>query len=140
MRWLFLFLFVLNGCYLVWNLQDAPVRAKDITSAANRPTGSQGIELLSEAGGRSDGAPKPSCDFVGGFPERARLEPVAERLRDAGMPIQAYAIAGDTGVTEHWLRLPPAPAGSNALPEELARDINGLKRKIIPCEGIATPE
>jgi hypothetical protein len=142
MRWLFLLLLVLNGCYLVWNLQDAPVRAKDISLAAQGAKGSHGIQLLSEAG--SAGAPGrasgPACDFIGGVPDASALRPVAQRLHDIGVPLQAYVMPGATGDAEHWLRLPPGATAPHASPDELTRDIKGLRHEIIQCEGIATPE
>lgn len=140
MRWLFLLLVVLNGCYLVWNLQDAPVRAKDVTSTARGAKGNHGLQLLSEAGNKTAAGGVGDCDYLGGFTERSGLRPLAQRLQEAGIPLQAYAIPGATGGPEHWLRLPEGAVGPNLQPEELARDINGLKHKIIACEGIATPE
>ncbi len=139
MRWLFLLLFVLNACYLVWNLQDAPVRAKDVSSIARGHGGDNGLQLLSEADGAPPVAAGQTCVFIGGFVDGGTLAPVAQRLREADIPFQPYVIPSGPG-REHWLRLSPSDrAGVKGVIEELARNINGLKQKIIPCEGIATP-
>jgi hypothetical protein len=139
MRWLFLLLLVLNGCYLIWNLQDVPVRAKDITSTAQGAKGDHAIQLLSEAGNLPASAGN-GCVFLGGFTDISSLRPVAQRLLKAGVPLQAYQMPGAAGEVEHWFRLPATPAMANPSVEELSTDIKGLKHKIIQCEGIATPE
>jgi hypothetical protein len=140
MRWLFLLLLVLNGCYLVWNLQDAPVRAKDISASAQASKGRQDIQLLSEAGNAPNESGKADCDFLGGYSDRTRLLPLAEKLRARDVPIQAFVMADTNGQNAHWLRVAGgALEGSGGL-VEVFRDINGLKHKINRCEGIATPE
>lgn len=140
MRWLFLLLLVLNGCYLVWNLQDAPVRAKDISATTQGGKGRQDIQLLSESdNGRGEGS-RAACDYLGGYPDRAGLRPLAQRLRALGVTIQAFTMAGINGQAEYWLRLAPGVLQRNGGFDELSRDINGLKHKINRCEGIATPE
>lgn len=140
MRWLFLLLLVLNGCYLVWNLQDAPVRAKDISTSAQASKSRHGIQLLSEAGNAPNEPGKAACDFLGGYPERAGLRPLAQKLRASGIPIQPFVMVDTNGQNAHWLRLMPGVLQSSGGVDELSRDINRLKHKINRCEGIATPE
>jgi len=142
MRWLFLLLLVLNGFYLVWNLQDAPIRAKDIGGVQSGQRGSGGIQLLSEAS--ESRAPQAgagsSCLFVGGYREQRDVATLGKRLHDAGLSYQSYFMDGETG-REHWLRLPSGQnTGDDAKVAEVLRNISGLSQKIIPCEGIATPE
>lgn len=142
MRWLFLLLLVLNGFYLVWNLQDAPIRAKDIGAVQSGQRGSSGIQLLSEAGEArtAQSGAGSSCLFVGGYRDQRDVATLGKRLHDAGLSYQSYLLDGETG-REHWLRLPVGQsAGEDARVAEVLRNISGLSQKIIPCEGIATPE
>lgn len=142
MRWLFLLLLVLNGFYLVWNLQDAPIRAKDIGTVQSGQRGSNGIQLLSEA--NEARTPQPgagsTCLFVGGYHDQRDGVILTKRLHDAGLTYQPYFLDGEAG-REHWLRLPTGQnADDDAKAAEVLRNISGLSKKIIPCEGIATPE
>lgn len=140
MRWLFLLLLVLNGCYLVWNLQDAPVRAKQVSSDARGRAEDSGLQLLSEASNRSASAKSLECQFIGGLKDRAQLEPMERALETAQVRLQRYVTSGEAGVA-HWLRLPVGERLAqypDAL--EVSKNINGLKNQIIACEGIATPE
>jgi hypothetical protein len=140
MRWLFLLLLVLNGCYLVWNLQDAPVRAKQVSTDTRARAEDSGLQLLSEAGGKSAPGKNLECQFLGGSKDRAQLEPLERAFDAVQARAQRYVTSGDAGVL-YWLRL---PAGTRIIqhPEaaEVAKNINGLKNQIIACEGIATPE
>ncbi|WP_426152292.1 hypothetical protein [Pseudomonas sp. DC3000-4b1] len=140
MRWLFLLLLVLNGCYLVWNLQDAPVRAKQVSADTRTRSEDSGLQLLSEAGGKSASGKSVECQFLGGLGDRAGLETLDQALQLAQVRAQRYVISEEGG-SSHWLRL---PAGERLArhPEalEVSKNINGLKSEINPCEGIATPE
>lgn len=138
MRWLFLLLLVLNGFYLVWNLQDAPVRAKDLGSISGGRSGDSGIKLLSET--KQSGGGQAMCLFVGAFAEGKPAEALAQRLREAGLDSQRYTTTAAAGV-EHWLRLPvPEQGADDTKAVQVGRIISGLRQQIIPCEGIATPE
>lgn len=140
MRWLFLLLLVLNGCYLVWNLQDAPVRAKQVSSDARGRADDSGLQLLSESGNKSAQGKVPECQFVGGVRDGASLEPLGRALEAAQVRARRYITQGEAG-SLYWLRLPAGERlAQHPEPLEVSRNINGLKNQINPCEGIATPE
>ena len=76
MRWLFLFLLVLNLFYYVWHQQQAPLRAKEVVPISLRHEVRQDIRLLSESGGTQPRRERPSdgvsgaaevCMYLGGF-------------------------------------------------------------------------
>ncbi|AYN93613.1 hypothetical protein EGJ52_05585 [Pseudomonas luteola] len=48
MRWLFVFLLALNVFYYVWNQQQAPLRAKEITPLSLYKSERDNIRLLHE--------------------------------------------------------------------------------------------
>ena len=50
MRWLFLLLLMLNSFYYLWHQQEAPLRAKEVTSLSSYKGSQQDIRLLSESG------------------------------------------------------------------------------------------
>jgi hypothetical protein len=50
MRWLFLFLLVLNLFYYVWHQQQAPLRPKEVETLSLYKGDQQDIRLLSESG------------------------------------------------------------------------------------------
>lgn len=135
MRWLFVLLVVLNGFYFVWSQLEAPVRPKEIAGAAAGRPASKDIRLLSEGG---DG---PGCLYLGGYADRGGLAPLLERLQAQGIEARAYALSASAG-GGHWARIPPQrrEAVDDQVVERLSKDIKDLKRKIMMCEGIATPE
>jgi hypothetical protein len=137
MRWLFLLLLVLNGCYLVWNLQDAPAKAKDIGTLAQVRGGNSGLQLVSESDKLSGAA--QNCVYVGGYTQVQALAPVSQQLRVANVPFAGYSTAGPSG-KEYWLRIPRPDAASIPSLAEVTKQFKDLKQQIILCEGIATPE
>ncbi|UFH49036.1 hypothetical protein [Pseudomonas sp. KNUC1026] len=142
MRWLFLLLLVLNIFYFGWSQLEAPVRPKEITSLMPKRNGAGDIRLLSEAS--TPASPQPrgqSCLFLGGYSTAAHLEVLAGRLKSARVEASVYQ-AQEGAAHLYWLRVAPASREvvDDASLSEVAGDIKDLKRKIMPCEGIATPE
>lgn len=148
MRWLFLLLLVLNAFYYVWHQQEAPLRAKDVTPLSLYRGTQQDIRLLSES---ADGVArrdriKPSdgqnaCLYIGGFSDRRQALSVEQRLTSLDIKVKVQLLsAPDT--SGYWLRVAPESRRlADDLPfENLAKEFNELKHKIMLCEGIATLE
>lgn len=148
MRWLFLLLLVLNGFYYVWHQQEAPMRAKDVTPLSLYRGSQQDIRLLSESDdalaklnkARAAGADS-NCLYVGGFTRQDKVRELEQRL--SGLDIrtrpQPPTRADGSGF---WLRVAPESRhlANELLLQNLAKEFNELKHKIMPCEGIATVE
>jgi len=142
MRWLFLLLLVLNVFYYVWSQQDAPLRAKEVAPLALYKSGRQDIRLLSESpGGQAGATPRPQCLYVGGYPAREQLGPVERRLSELGAQGAVVVVRAQEGGGT-WVRLTPQTQGllSETALQTLSNEFNGLKHKIMQCEGIATGE
>jgi len=148
MRWLFLLLLVLNGFYYVWHQQEAPLRAKDVTPLALYRDAQQDIRLLSESADamvRRDRARAPevqnTCLYIGGFADLKEAQSVEQRLTslDIKVKLQSLSLPDANG---YWLRVAPESRRlADDLPfENLAKEFNELKHKIMQCEGIATVE
>jgi len=148
MRWLFLLLLVLNGFYYVWHQQEAPLRAKDVTPLSLYRGAQQDIHLLSETAdslvrrdfGKS-GEARKNCNYLGGFasPEPARQ--LEQRLLSLGVMGRTSTLSAE-GVPEvegFWVRVLPESAVkvNEGLVQNLSKEFNGLKHKIMPCEGVA---
>ncbi|WP_095109693.1 hypothetical protein [Pseudomonas sp. Irchel 3E20] len=149
MRWLFLLLVVLNVFYYFWHQQEAPLRAKDVMPLTLYRGSQQDIRLVSEsaitgmswgAGGAAPQA-KSTCLFVGGFASSQEVQSLERRL--AGLQIRSRReSAGLGGVMGVWLRIEPESRNllDDPLLQNLAKEFNELKHKIMPCEGVATQE
>ncbi|KHK61156.1 hypothetical protein [Pseudomonas frederiksbergensis] len=148
MRWLFLLLLVLNGFYYVWHQQEAPLRAKDVTPLSLYRGAQQDIHLLSETAdslvrrdfGKS-GEARKNCNYLGGFasPEPARQ--LEQRLLSLGVMGRTSTLSAE-GVPEvegFWVRVLPESAVkvNEGLVQNLSKEFNELKHKIMPCEGVA---
>jgi hypothetical protein len=148
MRWLFLLLLVLNGFYYVWHQQEAPLRAKDVTPLSLYRGAQQDIHLLSETAdslvrrdfGKS-GEARKNCNYLGGFasPEPARQ--LEQRLLSLGVMGRTSTLSAEGGaeVEGFWVRvLPESTVKVNeGLVQNLSKEFNELKHKIMPCEGVA---
>lgn len=142
MRWFFLLLLILNACYLTWNLQDAPIKAKDVDASAQSHAGEGDLKLISETASASEPiqtSAGQNCVFVGGTADVQSLRSLARRLQETSVPFAAYATTSDIG-KEHWLRLAQADVASDGPAAPVLKEFKGLKQEIILCEGIATPE
>ncbi|RON55747.1 hypothetical protein [Pseudomonas frederiksbergensis] len=146
MRWLFLLLLVLNVFYYVWHQQEAPLRAKDVTPLSLYRGSQQDIRLLSEAAdvardkGKSLQA-DTDCLYVGGIARQETAQAIERRL--SGMDIKVQPLPKDTPESGgFWLRVAPESRRllDDSKLQNLSKEFNELKHKIMPCEGVAPAE
>ncbi|MBT2338797.1 MULTISPECIES: hypothetical protein [Pseudomonas] len=149
MRWLFLLLLVLNVFYYVWHQQEAPLRAKDVTPLSLYRGSQQDIHLLSETAdglarrdpAHSADAQKVTCVYLGGLtrPEMARQ--LEQRLAASGIVARTVALSSQNSpeLEGFWVQVSPDGGAkvSETLLQNLSKEFNELKRKIMPCEGVA---
>ncbi|MCW8276047.1 hypothetical protein IMF27_10320 [Pseudomonas sp. PCH199] len=146
MRWLFLLLLVLNVFYYIWHQQEAPLRAKDVTPLSLYRGGQQDIRLLSEA---PDTAPDKgrvaqadaSCLYLGGFASQDVAQGLERRL--SGMDVKFQTLPrGSSESTGYWVRVAPESRRwlDDLQLQNLSKEFNELKHKIMPCEGVAPAE
>ncbi|KMT55616.1 hypothetical protein [Pseudomonas fildesensis] len=148
MRWLFLLLLVLNAFYYVWHQQEAPLRAKDVTPLSLYRASQQDIRLLSESSdavARRDRVKAPdaqnTCLYIGGFSDQREVQSVEQRLTSLDIKVKVQLL-NTPDASGYWLRVAPESRRlADDLPfENLAKEFNELKHKIMLCEGIATLE
>ncbi|AZD18357.1 hypothetical protein PUP66_28025 [Pseudomonas chlororaphis] len=146
MRWLFLLLLVLNVFYYVWHQQEAPLRAKEVTPLTLYKGAQQDIRLLSESSGalsRRDkgGSAQADCLYIGGFARRDQAQMLEQRLSALGAEVRLKSL-GLPDASGYWLRVAPESKHllDDSLLQNLAKEFNELKHKIMSCEGIATAE
>lgn len=148
MRWLFLLLLVLNAFYYVWHQQEAPLRAKDVTPLSLYRGSQQDIRLLSETGDAAvprekskSAAVDSNCLYMGGFVRQETLQVLEQRMRALDIKVQRLSMA-PPGSSGYWVRVVPEAQHlvDESLLQNLAKEFNELKHKIIPCEGVATLE
>ncbi len=146
MRWLFLLLLVLNAFYYIWHQQEAPLRAKDVTPLSLYKGSQQDIRLLSESSDavvrrdRARGADaQNACLYIGGFADERQAQLLEQRLTslDIKVRVQLLNAADASG---YWLRVAPESRrlADDLSFENLAKEFNDLKHKIMLCEGVAT--
>ena len=141
MRWLFLLLLVLNVFYYVWHQQEAPLRAKDVTPLNLYRGSQQDIRLLSEASeGVRTGAGNSSaedCLYLGGLVGQESVQVLSRRLAELGVKVQS--VQESSLGAGYWLRI--APESQRLLGDvqlqNLSKEFNELKHKIMLCEGVA---
>lgn len=143
MRWLFLLLLVLNGFYYVWHQQEAPLRAKDVTPLSSYRGSQQDIRLLSETKGdvrEVRGVGRKDCLFLGGFSREESISALRQRL--AGMDVDVESSSKDASGTGYWLSIAPNSQRllGDAQLQNLSKEFNELKHKIMLCEGVAPGE
>jgi hypothetical protein len=145
MRWLFLLLLVLNVFYYVWHQQEVPMRAKDVTPLSLYRGAQQDIRLLSETAGsvrEKQSSPRvgQECLFLGGFSRQETLSTLEQRL--VSMEVKTQFSQGDLPGPGYWLRI--APESQRLLGDlqlqNLSKEFNELKHKIMQCEGVAPAE
>jgi hypothetical protein len=146
MRWLFLLLLVLNVFYYIWHQQEAPLRAKDVTPLSLYRGSQQDIRLLSESTAASREKAKPaqsdnSCLYLGGFARQEAAQALERRL--SGMEIKFQSLSrGGADAPGYWVRVAPESRRwlDDLQLQNLSREFNELKHKIMPCEGVAPAE
>ncbi|WP_210641395.1 hypothetical protein [Pseudomonas sp. Tri1] len=148
MRWLFLLLLVLNVFYYVWHQQEAPLRAKDVTPLSLYRGSQQDIHLLSETAdalvkrdsGKSSEAPK-TCVYLGGFARPEMAKQLEQRLAVLGVVVRPATLGSPNSpeVGGFWVQVSPEGSGkvNETLLQNLSKEFNELKHKIMPCEGVA---
>ena len=148
MRWLFLLLLVLNAFYYVWHQQEAPLRAKDVTPLSLYRGSQQDIRLLSEssdATARKERAKasdaQNTCLYIGGFVDQRQAQSLEQRLISLDIKVKVQLL-NTPDAPGYWLRVAPESRRlADDLPfENLAKEFNELKHKIMLCEGVATLE
>ncbi|KAF2409594.1 hypothetical protein SAMN04490179_1370 [Pseudomonas antarctica] len=148
MRWLFLLLLVLNAFYYIWHQQEAPLRAKDVTPLSLYRGSQQDIRLLSESSDsvvRRARAKSPdsqnTCLYIGGFADQRQVQSLEQRLMSLDIKARVQLL-NEPDVSGYWLRVAPESRRlADDLPfENLAKEFNELKHKIMLCEGVATVE
>ena len=148
MRWLFLLLLILNAFYYIWHQQEAPLRAKDVTPLSLYRNTQQDIRLLSESSDavvRRDRAKasdaQNTCLYIGGFADLRQAQFVEQRLTSLDIKVKVQLLS-TPDAQGYWLRVAPESRGlAEDLPfENLAKEFNELKHKIMLCEGVASLE
>ena len=148
MRWLFLLLLVLNVFYYIWHQQEAPLRAKDVTPLSLYKGSQQDIRLLSEtpdaAAVRDKGKAAQadtSCLYLGGFARQETAKSLEQRLAALDIKVQQLSVSLPDSVG-YWMRVAPESRrmADDSVLQNLAKEFNELKHKIMPCEGVATAE
>ncbi|PNB72363.1 hypothetical protein C1X64_20630 [Pseudomonas sp. GW456-E7] len=145
MRWLFLLLLVLNGFYYIWHQQEAPLRAKDVTPLSLYRGSQQDIRLLSEAGDAPKDkakavSPDNGCLYLGGYTRQDAAQAVERRL--SGMEVKYQSLPRGSESAGYWVRIAPESRRwlDDLQLQNLSKEFNELKHKIMPCEGVAPTE
>ncbi|WP_409319653.1 hypothetical protein [Pseudomonas sp. KCJK9016] len=145
MRWLFLLLLVLNVFYYVWHQQEVPLRAKDVTPLSLYRGSQQDIRLLSETSDvsrerRSGGRAEGQCLYIGGLVRSDSALVLEQRLTEFGA--KALPVPRELSGDLYWFRITPETQHSlgDAQLQNLSKEFNELKHKIMLCEGVAPTE
>ena len=161
MRWMFLWLIVLNLFYYVWHQQQAPLRVTEIAplnlvqsmdAAAGvdywvylPPLASRQASLrqLRELQARKiDSYIITQGDLANGislgiFPRSDSAQSVMQRLRDAGYEPSLRELT--RAHRSFWVRISPQSRrlADDSVLQRLAFDFKGLEQQLMPCEGVA---
>jgi cell division septation protein DedD len=112
MRWMFLWLVVLNLFYYVWHQQQAPLRVTEIAPLNMAQESKRDIRLLSESSAPSRRevvaapAPEAVCLFLGSFEVAAEAASVEQRLLSLDIQSRVQSMDAAAGV-DYWVYLPP---------------------------------
>lgn len=113
MRWMFLWLVVLNLFYYVWHQQQAPLRVTEIAPLSSGQEVKSGIRLLSESAPIVARAPRESgggdaavCLFLGAFEELESASLVEQRLLSLDIRSSVQSVDAQSGV-DYWVYLAP---------------------------------
>lgn len=112
MRWMFLWLVVLNLFYYVWHQQQAPLRVTEIAPLNMAQDSKRDIRLLSESSAppRREVAEAQSveavCLFLGSFEQMADASAVEQRLLSLDIQSRVQSMDAAAGV-DYWVYLPP---------------------------------
>ena len=112
MRWMFLWLVVLNLFYYVWHQQQVPLRVTEIAPLDMAQSGKRDIRLLSESSApvRREvavaEAAQAVCLFLGSFEQMPEASAVEQRLLSLDIRSQVQSVDAAAGV-DYWVFLPP---------------------------------
>ncbi len=112
MRWMFLWLVVLNLFYYVWHQQQAPLRVTEIAPLNMAQDSKRDIRLLSESSApprREVAKVQPVeavCLFLGSFELMADASAVEQRLLSLDIQSRVQSMDAAAGV-DYWVYLPP---------------------------------
>jgi cell division septation protein DedD len=112
MRWMFLWLVVLNLFYYVWHQQQAPLRVTEIAPLNMAQDSKRDIRLLSESSAparREVVVSQPVeavCLFLGSFEVMADASAVEQRLLSLDIQSRVQSMDAAAGV-DYWVYLPP---------------------------------
>ncbi|MCE5365338.1 SPOR domain-containing protein [Pseudomonas anguilliseptica] len=114
MRWMFLWLVVLNLFYYVWHQQQAPLRVTEIAPLSMTQESKRDIRLLSESSAplrrEVAAAPVPVaeavCLFLGSFEAAGDAASVEQRLLSLDIQSRVQSMDAAAGV-DYWVYLPP---------------------------------
>lgn len=141
MRWFFLLLLLLNGFYYIWHQQEAPLRAKEIMPLAMQRNHGQEIRLVSETEAHRPALEVASdCLYLGDLRGLEQIKAVEQRLKSLDIESLIQASQGNNSQA-YWLRIAPDSERlvGDGLIAQLTADFPLLKRKIMSCESIASP-
>jgi cell division protein FtsN len=113
MRWMFLWIVVLNVFYYVWHQQQVPMRATEVAPLEMFQGAKRDIQLLSE----SATAPRREVDsqakkeevvclFLGSFDAESQASALEQQLMSLGVSARIEELDGAAGV-DYWVYLPP---------------------------------
>lgn len=112
MRWMFLWLVVLNLFYYVWHQQRAPLRVTEIAPLMMAQDAKRDIRLLSESNkpSRRDAViAQPTeaiCLFLGSFDRAEDAASVEQRLLSLDIQSRVQSMDAAAGI-DYWVYLPP---------------------------------
>lgn len=112
MRWMFLWLVVLNLFYYVWHQQQAPLRVTEIAPLNLVQDAKRDIRLLSEASvrpRREAAIEQPAeavCLFLGSFELMADASALEQRLLSLDIQSRVQNMDAAAGM-DYWVYLPP---------------------------------
>lgn len=112
MRWMFLWLVVLNLFYYVWHQQQVPLRVTEIAPLDMAQSGKRDIRLLSESSApvrrevAAVGEVEAVCLFLGSFEQMSEASAVEQRLLSLDIRSQVQSVDAAAGV-DYWVYLPP---------------------------------
>ena len=112
MRWMFLWLVVLNLFYYVWHQQRAPLRVTEIAPLTMPQDAKRDIRLLSESNKtsrRDTVIAQPAeavCLFLGSFDRAEDAASVEQRLLSLDIQSRVQSMDAAAGI-DYWVYLPP---------------------------------
>ncbi len=112
MRWMFLWLVVLNLFYYVWHQQQAPLRVTEIAPLNMIQDSKRDIRLLSESSApprrevAAAVAAEAVCLFLGSFEVKADASALEQRLLSLDIQSRVQSMDAAAGV-DYWVYLPP---------------------------------